>query len=123
MKMKIRVHDTINLEPLNPNFRLTKSVRFSVDKKNFFIPRGFKTNLGSVPRILRAFVSPCGRLTESFVLHDYYYASESNDGEDRKYADKVLLNSGIENGVNKLKCYAVYYSVRAFGWMFYKKSK
>ena len=35
------------------------------------IPKGFRTDFGSIPQIFQSLISPVGKPTKSYVLHDY----------------------------------------------------
>lgn len=87
--------------------------RFSVD---IFIeiPKGFKTDFGSVPLAFQSFISPVGKPTKAYVLHDYL-CTLSNKGEiPRKVADCVFLDAMKILKVGVVRRYVIYGGVRAF---------
>ena len=50
----------------------------------YVVPRGFVTDLGTVPRIFWAIIPPHARFRESYVLHDWLWRV------DKKLANRVL---------------------------------
>ena len=76
----------------------------------------------SVPQCLWSFgFSPMtGGYQRSACLHDALYASEYFD---RDVCDKLFLEAMESEGVGYMKRYAMYYAVRAFGWMVWKEHK
>jgi len=87
---------------------------FEVDVLGFHkivVPRGFRTDLASVPRIFWVLIPPFGRYSQAAVVHDYLYRME----HDRKEADSIFYDLMIEYGVWKWKAIIMYLGVRAFG--------
>ena len=78
------------------------------------IPRGFATDLASVPRLFWTAFPPCERYTTPAVLHDYLYWIQSPEC-DRKCADDILLLAMQEAGVDRLTSTAIYSAVRVGG--------
>ena len=88
---------------------------------------GMRTDLASVPRAVWGIISPWD-VARAAVIHDHLYASlrsyYHSDGMNkdtwrkaRKLSDKVFL-WGMQSAtpsVWKIKTYAAYYAVRAFG--------
>ena len=83
-------------------------------KEQVVIPRGFVTDLASVPQLFWTAFPPCGKYTSSAVLHDYLYWIQSEKC-DRKCADDILLLAMTEAGVDYLTRNAIYTAVRAGG--------
>ncbi len=102
-------------------------------------PKGFKTDLASVPRLAWAFIAPFD-IARSAVIHDALYSAIREYREDNGYhvgsggtgetqhskfissqaktiADKVFLEAMLESDppIAKWKAYASYYSVVLFG--------
>lgn len=82
--------------------------------KNVVIPRGFVTDLASVPRLFWVAFPPCGKYTSAAVLHDYLYWVQSQDC-DRKCADDVLLLAMKEADVDLVTRESIYNAVRLGG--------
>lgn len=80
----------------------------------FVVPRGFETNLASVPAIFWPILPPFGKWSRPAILHDYLY---SKSGEcSRQLADSLFLEAMQDCGVGWWQRQAIYYAVRAFGW-------
>ncbi len=89
------------------------------------IPRGFVTDLASVPRLFWTAFPPCGKYTSAAVVHDYLYWNQAN-GCDRECADDILLIAMEESGVGYITRKAIYRAVRTggrFAWNSNKEQK
>lgn len=82
--------------------------------EQFEIPRGFVTDLTSVPRLFWTAFPPCGKYTSAAVLHDYLYWINSPKC-DRKCADDILLLAMKEAGVDIFTRTSIYSAVRVGG--------
>lgn len=76
------------------------------------VPKGQTTDFGSIPHIFWNLVSPIGKGTRAYVLHDYLYTVQVYT---RKKSDDVLLEALGVLGVSWLTRWAVYIGVRAGG--------
>ena len=90
-------------------------------KQKFVVPRGFVTDLASVPRLFWTAFPPCGNYTPAAVVHDYLYW-EQLPSCNRECADTVLLVAMEESGVGKLARNAIYAGVRVGGEGPWKKN-
>lgn len=106
------------------------------DKSNklaeVIVPKGYITDLASVPRMCWAFIAPFD-VARAAVIHDILYEKINvafkakklhKISPYRRIADKVFLEgmkSAFPNQPN-WKIYACYYAVRWFGWNAIKKS-
>ena len=95
------------------------------------VEKGFKTDFGSVPQAFQSFISPIGKPTKAYVLHDRLCVANAK-GEiwekffnkvprkywekpiTRKEADKVFLEAMKVLGVGYLKRYTIYFYVRLY---------
>ena len=76
------------------------------------VPRGFKTDFASVPRIPLIYDLMGGYARAAATIHDHLYTT----GElERSLADKVFKEAAIVSGVSKWRAWAMYLAVRAFG--------
>ena len=83
------------------------------------IPKGFKTDLSSVPNFLWPVLSPYGDFLLAAIIHDYLYVK---DYISQKFADKeMLIWSNVINPRKKLDNILRYWGVRLFGKTVYKK--
>ncbi len=97
------------------------------------VEKGFKTDFGSVPQAFQSFVSPIGKPTKAYVLHDRLCVANAkkqtwntfanceelpekyiNKVVSRKEADKVFLEAMKVLGVGVLKRYTIYFYVRLY---------
>jgi len=83
-------------------------------------PRGFITDLASIPRPFRGVFNVNGLLRAPAVLHDWLYCSQRYS---RAEADAIFLEAMEARGMDRATRYAVYATVRAFGWRYYNKRK
>ncbi len=85
-----------------------------VTKQTYTVPRGFVTDLASVPRLFWSAFPPCDRYTPPAVVHDYLYWAQL-PGCDRKCADDILFITMKEARVNKATRDTIYAAVRVGG--------
>ena len=79
------------------------------------IPKGYRTDLASIPRILWNIFPPFGEYTTPAVIHDYMYDHPELHNYTKKEADKIFLKNCIIYGTEKWKAKSFYYAVRLFG--------
>lgn len=108
------------LTPVGPRtWELVEEFTVSIDEKTFKVPKGFLTDLASVPRILWILIPPFGKYTKAAVIHDYLcYKSIIS----RKEGDKVFYKIMIRDGTKKWKAKIMYLGVRLYSWVKYNKS-
>lgn len=93
-------------------FRLYKDLVYHADGgSRYIVPRGFSTDLASVPRFLWAIYPPYGKYTSAAVLHDYLCESE---WVSRKDGDKLFLEAMKHSNVGNFKRTLIYLAVRMF---------
>lgn len=91
------------------------------DGSSFIIPKGFKTDLASIPRALRSVISVCDSHMVAAVIHDYLYRDKSQAFRGRKEADKIFRQIMKDIGVGRIKRNTMYAGVRVGGWGSYQK--
>ncbi|CAL7913863.1 DUF1353 domain-containing protein [Fusobacterium necrophorum subsp. funduliforme] len=79
------------------------------------VPKGFVTDLASVPRVLWIFFPPFGRYTPAAVVHDYLYSEINDTAINRELADRIFDYIMKELGVPFYKRSSMYRAVRMFG--------
>jgi hypothetical protein len=102
------------------DFILCNDFRFMVNNTSFDIPRGFTTDLASVPRALWSIYAP--NRTETIagaVIHDYLYFCPS--AMTRKEADSIFYDSLILQGIPKTTAFKYWAAVRIFGTTHFKE--
>jgi len=85
------------------------------------VPVGEHTDLASLPRAVRFFISQNGRHRAAAVLHDRLYRRAGKVRYTRKQADQVFLEAMKVSGVPWWKRQAMYQGVRMGGWVVYNK--
>ena len=83
-------------------------------------PKGFNTNFASTPRIFWSLVPPWGKYGKAVILHDYLYYSGLYS---KKNADLIFLEAMETLNVVKWKRYAMYYSVKNFGFIAWNQNE
>ena len=76
------------------------------------IPKGFKTDLASVPRVLWSWIPPHGKYLRAAVVHDYFYLTQSIP---RKQADRIFKQLAKHWGVGWARANLMYAAVRVGG--------
>lgn len=86
--------------------------------KVIVVPRGFNTDLASIPIGVRNIISPIGRYDKAAVVHDWLYRV---NGVTRKQADDVLLEAMKVSNVKGWQQKVIYWGVRIGGWVSWNK--
>lgn len=98
---------------------LLADLAYRADDIEVTIKEGFVTDGASVPRAVWWFASPfTGHYLRAAVAHDAFYVTEAFY---RKRCDDMFLRMMEETGVRWLKRYAMYWAVRGFGWVVWRK--
>lgn len=84
-----------------------------------------RTDGGTIPQILWSAQPPFGVEWLSFILHDCLYNGNVEKGIGNNSwmrvqlsfndCNEILLHAMLEDGVNKLKAYTIYYAVEKYG--------
>jgi len=91
-------------------------------KQTIEVPRGFVTDLASVPRLFWTAFPPCGQYTPAAVVHDYIYWYQPSNC-DQTCADDLLLLAMEESGVSLASRTAIYAGVRTGGKSSWEENK
>lgn len=95
------------------HWKTVKPFQQTVDGKTYRVPKGFRTDLASVPRFLWAFIPPFGNVSKGAVVHDYLCIYDAYDGKmTQKEADQVFYKLLVRHGVYKWKAKLMYFAVR-----------
>jgi len=86
-------------------------------KKMITIPKGFKTDYGSVS-VFKNTIGAMDIKSAPYILHDWLYGSHLVS---RAKADAILMEALEEVGESWLRRQAIYYAVRIFGGKAWKK--
>lgn len=90
----------------------------AADGRAFTVPRGFVTDLASIPRLLRPALDQNGANRRAAVLHDFLYIAQPVE---RDEADELFDEAMALDGVGWLKRTAMYAGVRLGGWLYWNQ--
>jgi len=94
------------------HFKLLRDLMYRSEAGSVYVvPRGFKTDLASVPRWLWPIFNPSGLFMSAAILHDHFC---ENDWISRKDGDKIFLEAMLHSNVPRWKRYCIYAAVRAY---------
>ncbi|WP_421292927.1 DUF1353 domain-containing protein [Aeromonas veronii] len=111
------------LMPLSDtNWELHEEYHVLSEHISFTIPKGFVTDLASVPRCIWNIFPPFGLYTGAAVAHDYLYRT-AKIKVTREQADALFKEQMIKAGFDSTKAQLMYLAVRAFGWSSFKERK
>lgn len=100
------------------DFKTCRIMKVMVDDKKYSIPKGFKTDLASIPRLLWPIFAPqYSGFVAPAILHDYLY--RCNNHVTRQFADEVLYSALINENVTPFTASKFYLGVRLFGGSHY----
>jgi len=104
---------------------------FTLDGRNYKIPKGFQFDGASVPKFMRMWLSPTGILLIGGLVHDYGYkhgtllmVGDHEIGQkDQKWMDQLFLDVCVAvNGFSTLN-YIAYCMLRCFGFIAWNKHR
>lgn len=93
--------------------------------EKFVIPKGFRTDYASIPKIFRNIYEPTGPSRFPAILHDFLYGKRGYAPyyKNRKECDELFLEAMQLVGVDLLQRRAIYRAVRWFGWAYSYRPK
>jgi len=103
---------------------LTTPLMFFHSSVTIVVPKDFKTDLDSVPRIPIVYAVFKGRAVKSAIAHDYLYgpwATKEEISKGKSYADKIFLDGMKAEGLPMRWRYPIYWAVVALGGSRYQK--
>ena len=120
-----KIQPTGNTISGRTEYELVEDFEFSIPmgfgEYSFKVEKGYKTDLGSVPKLLWWIISPDDpQFIVGFIIHDSLYG-ESN--VTRFFADALLAYIGSLYGASYLKYLAIYYAVRLGGRGHFKRKQ
>lgn len=96
------------------DFSLCQDFYFEVNNDMKKVPKGFITDLASVPRVLWSIYSPSKADTiAGAIIHDYLYLCPN--GITRQEADSIFYDALVLQGVSSYTSYKYWTAVRLFG--------
>lgn len=101
---------------------LLTPISINVNDTTVTIPRGFVTDLGSIPRIFRGLVDNDDKSTLGFIVHDWVGKKGSlPKGFNRHAADRLLFHVSRLCGQNIYRAAMTYLGTRVGGLFYYRK--
>ena len=98
-------------------WKTDRELVYYVDKegegKKIVVPKGFTTDLASVPWPASMIIPKSGRYNSAAVLHDYLYWSKLFS---RQKADLIFYQAMRILGVPFIKRWVMYHACRTFAW-------
>ena len=76
------------------------------------VPKGFVTDLTSIPRVFYSALRPDGEYAHAAVVHDYLYWQQETT---REVADETLRQHMIDLKIDSRVVWIIYTAVRRFG--------
>lgn len=96
------------------DYHICEDMKVKVDNQLITIPKGFITDLASIPRPLWPILAPqYAGFVYPAILHDFFYRCPEN--VTREYADDVLYYALKEEGVSTYTAMKFWLGVRTFG--------
>jgi hypothetical protein len=90
-------------------------------KAHVVVPPNFKTDLASVPQVLKSLAPSWEETARAGVLHDFAYRIDSTPSFSRQSADETFYEALRAEGVGAFRAWAMYAAVRMFGGGSYHK--
>jgi len=95
------------------NREFTYFVRGEEGEDSITVPKGFPTDLASIPWPISMFIPKSNRGNQAYVLHDFLYNQQTRP---KKECDEILLEAMKVLGVNIIKRNIIYCGVRIAVW-------
>jgi hypothetical protein len=83
-----------------------------------YVPKGFDSDLASIPPFAQSFISKVGKYDAAAVVHDWLYSSQLFD---KLICDKVFLRAMKDAGVSYFKRTLMYFTVKMFADVPYRE--
>jgi hypothetical protein len=99
---------------------LVTDLFFHIDGSRYIVPRGFRTDLASIPFPMSKWIKrENDHYARSVILHDYLYQKQIG----RFKADEIFFQAMLEEGTPLRYAIPFYLGVRLCGWIRYNKLK
>lgn len=94
--------------------------------ETIIVPKGFRTDLASVPKLFRSVINTYGDFLHGVIVHDWIYKTdykraELGDYKGRLFADREFLFLANKFNPNKIETKAMYLGIRLGGAPIYKR--
>ena len=112
----------LNTCPIDDKYQeVLEEYSYETSKGLVVVPKGFRTDYASVPKIFRNIINTYGKHGRAAVVHDWLYSSQCEINVTRAEADKIFLEIMVEWNVKKYKRILMYVLVRLFGGSHFRK--
>jgi hypothetical protein len=102
------------------HYATCNNLDFKVEGDTFRVPRGFDTDLASIPRLAWPVISPFhSNFIRPAIVHDFLYRGTCVFT--RLDADLIFYQMLVNEGVPTLKASVMYYAVHWFGGAHYSE--
>ncbi|ECP8719475.1 DUF1353 domain-containing protein [Campylobacter jejuni] len=100
-------------------FEIISDYAFSLPSLNGVVPKGFKTDGASIPRLFWSLFPPFkSEYFSACVIHDYL-CEKAKSRKDYKLADLALKEAMQKLKCSKFKCFVFYQACNAFHFLKY----
>ena len=106
----------------NGLWRLNKRFRYTRKSGTIVVPKGFITDLTSIPRPLWNILPPWDDYGPAAIIHDWIYWKQPPKWT-RARADKLMLEAMGKLGVGWWKRWTIYAGIRVGGWVAWNERK
>ncbi len=90
------------------------------DANTVNVEAGFATDFASIPRVFWIVLPRWGKYGYAAVVHDWLYWRQDRS---RATADRIMLEAMGVSSVPAWRKHPIYWAVRAFGWMAWKRNQ
>lgn len=117
----------VSYDPKSQLWTLESDLTVTVDDYTFFVAKGFRTDLASVPRACWWAIAPFELSVAAPIVHDYLYdygyieLAETFSGVHVRHtfakadADRFLRDIALQEGVPSWRAHVSYVAVKLFG--------
>ena len=97
------------------------------DGEQIVIPKGFRTDLASVPRVFHSVINTYGDFIIAAIIHDWLYKTDYKrdllgDYQGRLMADREMRIWSDKYNSSTFENVSMYWGVRMFGSSIYKRT-
>lgn len=110
------IHSEIRLKELSKDwYEVEEDITYHLFGGTLIVPKGFKTDLASIPSVFTKIIPKRGLYDAGAILHDFLYSEYSTYNINREDSDKIFEYVIHMCGVPKDLSLKMYHSVRIFG--------
>lgn len=122
----------VNILDREFSFELLEEFIVHLDSRRFVrVPKGFITDLASIPRFFWRIIPPVGKYNKAAVIHDFLYrggtieyvVGNNHRLPTRRETDRIFKNIMQQLKVPAWKREVMFSAVRMAGWTGWKKNK